>query len=107
MKDEKVIKSSLKINTNNKTSFSSLGRNNEIYIIGGKNHEKAINIFECHKYDHNNELTYNKMPSMIQARFDHSSCLGYDSHLYVLGGITPSNDSTNSVERFNWDKATW
>ena len=47
------------------------------------------------------------MPNMIQAKFNHSCCLGYDGHLYALGGYTLSNDSTNNAERFNCCKSAW
>lgn len=37
------------------------------------------------------------MPNMIQARFDLGCCVGYDGHLYTLGGIGLSNDSLSTV----------
>ena len=74
--------------------------------MGGKTHEKAQSSVECYKY-HNSELLPSKMPSLIQARFDHSCSLAFDGRLYVLGGITLSNDATNSVEVYNPEKGAW
>ena len=95
-KDERIHRANLKISNLKSSSFGCVSREGEIIIIGGKNHEKAQNIVECYKYL-NNELIYSKMPNLIQARFDHSSCIGFDSRIYTLGGITLNNDATNAV----------
>ena len=47
------------------------------------------------------------MPHLTQARFDHSCVSALDGHVYTLGGITLSNDATNTVERYNQGKGAW
>jgi N-acetylneuraminic acid mutarotase len=47
------------------------------------------------------------MANMSIAREDLACCLGFDGAIYALGGITSSNDATNSAERFNWQRNNW
>ena len=48
-----------------------------------------------------------KAAPLGQPREDLACCLGFDSCIYALGGITASNNATNSVERYNPNLGSW
>jgi hypothetical protein len=105
LREERITRSCLKVGCP-KSSFGCLAKDSRLFLIGGKSHEKALSSVESYRVE-GSELVFAKMGSLVQARFDHACCLGFDGHLYVLGGIGLCNDALSSVERCNLERSDW
>lgn len=79
--------------------------NGELFVIGGCNDNKEIFLSSCEKYDsHLN--TWSFIKPMLTPR----TCAGVavlDGKIYVCGGESYENNSTNSVEVYDPIKKNW
>ncbi len=93
---------------------TAVNKDGTIYIIGGKSSDGNVSNRVVTITFADNETTTqpvvtninNPLSLMSTARYKHSATV-VDNHIYVAGGRTSTNGTTNSVEKFNLNTLRW